>query len=90
MNHRRDEHKDIRKKCWHKINRKCSFEDDVCWYSHKISTSEKQDHVNDDNFDCQTCDDRFETISGLMKHRKVEHTDTVPICKAVKDGLVCD
>ena len=90
MDHRRDEHKDIRKKCWHKINRKCSFEDDVCWYSHKISTSEKQDHVNDDNFDCQTCDDRFETISGLMKHRKVEHTDTVPICKAVKDGLVCD
>ena len=45
---------------------------------------------NDDNFDCQTCDNRFGTISGLMKHRKVEHPDTVPICKAVKDGLAFD
>jgi hypothetical protein len=55
------------------INRKCSFKDDVCWFTHEISTSEKQDLLNDDNFDCQTCDDRFETISGLMKNRKVEH-----------------
>ena len=90
MDHRRDEHTNIRKKCWHKINKKCRFEDNVCWFSHEISTSEKQEHSIDDNFDCQTCDETFETISGLMKHRKVEHPDTVPICKAVKDSLVCD
>ena len=90
MDHRRDEHKDIRKKCWHKINRKCSFEDNVCWFSHKISTPEKQNNANDDNFDCQTCDDTFGTISGLMKHRKLEHPDTVPICKAVNESLACE
>ena len=58
---------------------KCAFEE-KCWYSHKNikSTIIKE-------FKCRFCDKCYKRKEEFMVHRKMEHENFVPACRADKN-----
>ena len=38
---------------------------------------------------CKICDEKFETKSEYLKHRKQKHPGLVPRCKEVTSGKIC-
>merc|ERR1719319_1720437 len=79
MTHRKESHPNLISPCSFFIEGKCSFEDSVCWYSHKPikSTSLRE-------FYCRFCDKSFKRKLDFMIHRKSEHENFIPACREEK------
>ena len=79
MTHRKESHPNLIKPCTYFIEGKCSFEDSVCWYSHKsIKSAVIQE------FKCRFCGENFKRKEEFMKHRKIEHENFIPTCRENK------
>ena len=86
MDHRKKHHRDILRKCRNNLNGNCPYSDDDCWFSHSngnCSVSDKQ------NFECRSCGETFESLHGMMKHRKETHARMIPQCKSIMQGSIC-
>ena len=42
-----------------------------------------------DGIMCNNCDESFKFKSQFLKHRKEKHPTTVPECKSIKEGKIC-
>ena len=79
MMHRKNKHSSIVKKCNWFRNGSCSYTDNMCWYSHDL-TSEELQHK------CRFCGNCFNSKSELMAHRKSHHSQTVAKCRNYVNG----
>ena len=85
MDHRRDNHSELIRKCKYLREGTCRYPDSVCWYNH--DTQQKAPETNNEGrFKCHTCENKYSSKSQLMKHRKLVHPDILPLCK---DGNRC-
>ena len=76
MIHRKESHPDLVKPCNYFMEGKCTFDDSVCWYSHKNIKPAVQK-----KFDCRFCDKSFKRKEEFMTHRKSEHENFIPPCR---------
>lgn len=61
---------------------KCSFRDADCWFLHcEAEFDEECKKVT-----CNVCDEEFFCQSDFLKHRKLEHRNSVPLCKNERNG----
>ena len=85
MNHRRDTHGKSKVKCqYNKPPSTCKHGPIHYWHDHSPVTKED---INE--FTCKTCTVKFPSKNQLMKHRKIEHIETVPVCREIKQGKTC-
>ena len=80
MKHRKDVHTE-------KVNHCTKFSEgesdfgESCWFKH----DEIFKHSNPD-YECNICENKFKTKRALMKHKKEQHIEIIPICKYSKNG----
>ena len=91
MDHRRDNHKENRKKCKYRLKGTCIFNKDECWWSHDMTEqiNLKQAPTEKEMFQCKTCEKTFQSRPETMKHRKQVHSETLPQCKSIVAGTEC-
>ena len=82
MKHRKQAHKDKVKQCIFFVEGKCEYGDTLCWFIHKIDRQIQEAT----ELKCKHCEKTFKTRSTFMKHRKSEHSESVPACKNVLNG----
>ena len=85
MAHRKVKHPLTIKICRYFIRGECRFGDDVCWYSHQVSRTNDIPQTLTE-FKCSFCGEVFKKKSDFMKHRKVNHSDTISECINDKNG----
>ena len=68
--------------CWKFATETCYYGDQNCWFSHTKSN----DDLESVNYKCSQCEKVFKCQSELLRHKKQEHTDHVPLCKNSKKG----
>ena len=91
MNHRRDEHNSGNVICRYFKQGSCHYmdaEEGGCWYLHTTEKAQLKNETSS-NFDCASCDSKFKTRSGVMKHRKINHEEEVPECNSISEGKKC-
>ena len=70
MDHRKEKHSEIIKKCRYFVQGNCSFQDSVCWYRH----GDQEEHIPETRtFECSLCEEIFQTIALLMAHKRENH-----------------
>ena len=79
MTHRKECHPNLIKPCSFFMEGKCAFDDNVCWYSHKDKPN-KSTVLKE--FKCRFCDKSFKRKEEFMIHRKTEHKNFIPACRA--------
>ena len=79
MNHRKKVHPSSKKCRNFPLN--CSFGSE-CWYVHIEQEKENEDSL--DNFKCDFCDNEIKGRNNFMKHKKIFHPETIPICNLYK------
>ena len=75
MNHRKSMHLNSVAYCRNKLEGKCNFSDEICWWNH----SEKQIN-NEQNVKCFVCSKLFDSKVELMMHRKNDHPELIRPC----------
>lgn len=86
MNHRRDAHGKSKRKCRHKDDNTCKFGPEECWYDHSDTVVQEKSSGVENELKCKTCSQMFISKSQLLKHRKQQHEETVPICRMFREG----
>ena len=76
MQHKKEHHKDKVNVCWNFSSGKCDFREDLCWFLHS-ETSESSKKENK----CNICEKGFANIGDFMHHKKIEHAETVQMCR---------
>ena len=89
MNHRRDSHGKSKRECRYKNDEKCNFGDEQCWYNHNNEILNQNHESQKEEIKCNICDLSFTSKADLLKHRKIEHIEHVPICRTIKLGKKC-
>ena len=85
MVHRKKEHRNNVGMCRKFIAGQCPFSDDYCWWAHsKNNDIASSTRTGDTNRQCNHCGTTFEDLRNLMQHRKVEHEETIPLCRKFK------
>ena len=84
MNHKKKEHTQKVKSCWHFSSGLCPFGDQKCWFAH--SSKENEIPILNEHT-CSLCDKVFRSQGDLLHHRKRKHGSHVPSCEKFKDGL---
>ena len=77
MRHKKAEHVDRVSICRNFMDRNCTYSDEDCWFDH----SENLKACDKTDFNCTSCDKVFKGRSEFMKHRKIEHSLLVPLCR---------
>ena len=72
MKHKKLKHREKVAICINYNANGCPFEDKKCWFLHMQSN---------EDFKCNICDERFQTKSKFMNHRKNQHQEMVQLCK---------
>ena len=80
MMHKKEKHIEKVSFCWNFSTNTCVWGDEKCWFVHEP----EPETFND--FRCDICNKEFNLPSEFLKHRKIKHEDTVPICKNFKTG----
>ena len=78
MNHRKAKHINTVAFCRNKLEGKCDFADEKCWWNHAEKST--------DNIQCFICNHVFETKTQMMIHRKNEHKEIVKCCSQFQQG----
>ena len=89
MNHMRDTHGKSKRKCRYKDTNECKHGSIKCWYSHDDESDPQSDSFESVSITCKVCQNSFSSKSQLLKHRKSEHKETVPMCREIKEGKIC-
>ena len=90
MEHRKEHHSEIIKKCRYFLQGNCAFEASVCWYSHGERLEETQNEACGigGSFKCSFCENIFENKNQLMVHRKTVHLQANMFqCRDFKQGV---
>ena len=88
IKHRLDAHGKSKVKCCFKADKTCrngANNGENCLYDHSDDILEDQTNKSK----CNICDESFNYKSQFLKHRKTNHPQTVPPCKTVKEGKIC-
>ena len=72
MTHRKLKHIETVAYCKKKLEGKCSFSDEMCWWKH---TGDQ--HSTEENIECFICHNNFESKPNLMRHRKISHPNVI-------------
>ena len=75
MNHHKQKHTNTVAFCRNKLEGKCPFSDQMCWWNHH-----EVQNVKNSSFECYICNENFDTHSNLMKHRKINHPGVIKKC----------
>ena len=81
MKHNKDIHKENLSVCWNYEKGTCYYND--CWFSHE----QQQFNETTSKFKCKFCESKFRTENEVLKHRKLVHTEKVPLCKNLVKGF---
>ena len=87
LKHRLNAHGKSKIKCRYKADNTCingANNGEKCLYDHTDGKSQ-----NNESLTCNVCGQNFKFKSQFLKHRKTEHPDTVPKCKAFSKGEQC-
>ena len=71
MDHRKEKHPEIIRKCRYFLQGNCAFEDGCCWYRHEDRETQDSDATT---FKCSFCEKNFTSMSTLMVHKKETHS----------------
>ena len=82
MTHKKKVHTEKVAICWQFASGSCDFGEEYCWFSH----CQSRQNLETVMFKCNSCDNKFQFRSDLLKHRKDEHTHLVPPCRNEKNG----
>ena len=88
MNHRKSDHPSNRR-CKFYLKQACIFDSDTCWYRHEEQLVNDLEHQDKTENECKDCEQKFQSKSDLMKHRKMEHQNRVSRCRDYLQGK-CD
>ena len=72
-----------------KLGKQCRFSEEVCFYIHNNIILTKNHESQSEEINCKICDHIFTSMPDLLKHRKIEHIEHVPICRTIKLGKKC-
>ena len=61
---------------------KCNFSSQTCWFLHPQNVNNP---VNRTSYKCNNCEQLFESISEVMKHRKEHHNKIIQLCRNFKN-----
>ena len=87
MNHRKEYHSELLRKCRYFLNGSCAYEDSVCWYKHKSLVEDTASAESRSNFKCSFCDNVFQRKEELLTHRKETHVQSSMFkCREFKQG----
>ena len=75
LSHRKIKHKETLAVCRKYLEGSCHFSPEKCWWKH-----EKADEVKGNSVSCYVCNEKFETKSTMMIHRKKDHKELVRKC----------
>ena len=78
--HKKENHIEKVNFCRNFSNNTCIYGDEKCWFVHEPEPETSND------FHCYICDKEFNLLSEFLKHRKINHENTVPACKKLKSG----
>ena len=59
----------------------CIYGDKKCWFVHE---PEEEPQCNE--FKCHLCEKEFNSLSNFLRHRKLNHRESTPICKHFRTG----
>ena len=79
-NHRRDKHPHLRRPCIYDLEDRCNKSANLCWYKHKETHNQNTQKMVKKTHKCFTCQNDFESMNGLMIHRKQHHIDQCKPC----------
>ena len=88
ISHRLNAHGKSKVKCIYKADNTCrngANNGEKCLYDHSDGTQSN----TSTNFKCNVCEESFRYQSQFLKHRKINHPETVPKCKTISDGKTC-
>ena len=84
MNHRRYTHGKSKTKCKYNIPPSvCKKGERECAFDHNPALSKPNE------FTCTACKEMFPTKSQVLNHRKTNHPEKVPMCRSIKEELIC-
>ena len=91
MNHIKVKHEEKRELCKHYNKGHCSFSYNECWFLHeKTSTSTQSvkriESKESEEHECYMCHNKFNTKSGMMRHRQQLHPEGLRECREDLDG----
>ena len=66
------------------VEGKCDYGDTLWWFIHKIDSQIPFQDATEVKW--KHCEKKFKTMSTFMKHRKSEHSESVPACKNALNG----
>ena len=82
MMHKKSKHIEKVSFCWNYESGSCIYGDENCWYVHEP----KDEPETSEKFKCNECEKEFTFTYDFLKHRKKNHTQSVPICNKFKNG----
>ena len=74
MEHRKMKHIESVAYCKNKLQEKCPYTDQRCWWNHNEKYKE--------NINCFICGETFDNKNEMMKHRKRNHSHLIKPCNA--------
>ena len=83
MEHRKRDHVEKVATCRFFTKGTCTYESDECWWNHTAGLT----NLNQKDYSCSICDKVFHDRPQLMKHRKVEHENSVSMCNHAINGI---
>ena len=80
MYHAKKDHESTVQTCKYFKRNKCYYDDSRCWFAHRENDKEIK------SFKCKQCNTEFDLKSDLLKHRKINHEDSIQECKFYQRG----
>ena len=82
MKHKKNAHIEKVSICWNFVAGTCDLGDKNCWFNHCKSLNDSEA----EHFKCRSCEKVFKSQPECLKHRKLEHSNFVPLCKNEMNG----
>ena len=81
MNHIKREHTESVAICKYFKDGQCNYSAAKCWFKHPHENSQ-----HEKAYECNYCEEKCDSKSEIMKHRKSNHNLVVPICRNFKNN----
>ena len=81
MKHNRDGHMEHLNVCWRFQKGSCYY-GSSCWFLHDQNLKTTMPE-----YKCGICSEILENENDLMKHKKINHTESVPYCKQINSCM---
>jgi hypothetical protein len=84
MKHRKEAHAEKVQQCIFFSAGSCDYGEELCWFNHEKISNNPLKAATDLN--CKICNKSFKIRSEFMRHRKHDHSETVPPCTNIQNG----